>query len=181
MRRFPNYLETERLVLVSPRASDAREVARSIRESYRELHIWMPWVRRRPTLAETEAFCRKAARDFSTGREYPFLIRLRDNGRLLGSAGLVRGDKMVPKFEIGYWLCTNFTGQGYATEAVRSLTQFARRHVRVRRLEIRTDVRNTRSAAVAERAGFKLEAVLHQDARDNRGRLRDTRIFVKLF
>jgi len=93
----------------------------------------------------------------------------------------VRGDRTVPKYEIGYWLRTQFVGHGYAAEAVVALEQFARRYLPVRRLEIRTDPRNVRIAAVAKRAGFKLEAILLQDARDNRGRLRNTQIFVKLF
>ena len=108
------------------------------------------------------------------------MIRLRESDELIGSAGLVRGDRTVPKFEIGYWLRTRFVGHGYAAEAVVALEQFARRYLHVRRLEIRTDARNVSSTAVAKRAGFKLEAVLRQDARDNRGRLRNTQIFVKL-
>ena len=106
---------------------------------------------------------------------------MREGGELLGSAGLVRGDWSVPRCEIGYWLRTKFIGHGYATEAVKALTQFARRHLRVRRLEIKTDPRNARSVAVAKRAGFKLEATLRQGARDNCGCLRDTLVFVKLF
>ncbi|MBE0688520.1 MAG: GNAT family N-acetyltransferase, partial [Anaerolineae bacterium] len=36
-----------------------------------------------------------------------------------------------------------------------------------------------RSAAVAERAGFVLEARLHNDMRDNAGELRETLQYVK--
>lgn len=108
-------------------------------------------------------------------------MRLKTDGVPIGGCGLVRGDLSVPKFEIGYWLHSDFTGCGYATEAVEALVRFARKHLRVRRLEIRTDGRNVRSAAVALRAGFEPEAVLRNDARDNRGRLRDTRIYTKVF
>ncbi|MBI3850922.1 MAG: GNAT family N-acetyltransferase [Verrucomicrobia bacterium] len=178
---IPQRLQTGRLVLVAPRRGDGQEVNQAVRESFRELHRWMPWAKQRPTMEETESFCRKAARDISARQEFSFLLRLRDGGVLVGAGGLVRGDWSVPKFEIGYWLRTKFIGHGFATEAAKVLTAFARRHLRVRRLEIRIDPRNTRSAAVARRAGFKLEAILRQDARDNRGRLRDTQVFVKLF
>jgi RimJ/RimL family protein N-acetyltransferase len=43
------------------------------------------------------------------------------------------------------------------------------------------DPRNARSIAVARRTGYRSEAILHRNARDNRGRLRDTQIFAKLF
>jgi RimJ/RimL family protein N-acetyltransferase len=178
---IPQRFQTERLVLVAPRRGDGQEVSQAVRESFRDLHRWMPWAKQRPTMEETESFCRKAARDIAARQEFPFLLRLRNGDVLVGAAGLVRGDWSVPKFEIGYWLRTKFIGHGYATEAAKALTRFARRHLCVRRLEIRIDPRNARSAAVARRAGFILEAALCQDARDNRGRLRDTQVFVKLF
>ncbi len=181
MSRIPKFLQTPRLTLKPFRPKDAREVNHAVLESFRELHRWMSWAKRKPTLAQSRVFCGKAARDFAARREFPFLTRRKTNGELIGAAVLVRGDRTVPKFEIGYWVRTPLTGQGYATEAVRALVRFARRHLRVRRLEIRTDARNTRSAAVAKRAGFKLEAVLRHDARDHRGRLRNTQIFAKLF
>jgi RimJ/RimL family protein N-acetyltransferase len=178
---IPCRIESNRLLLEPPTRHDARLLNDAVRASFPELRLWMPWAKRCPTLEETEAFCRKSAKAFQSADEYTFLIRLRCNGQVIGGTGLMRGDPAVPKFEIGYWLHTAFTGNGYATEAVCAVTQFARKHLRVRRLEIRTDRRNSRSAAVARRAGFKLEAVLGQDARDNRGRLRDTQLFVKLF
>jgi RimJ/RimL family protein N-acetyltransferase len=51
--------------------------------------------------------------------------------------------------------------------------------LKARRIEIRCDARNTRSAAVAERAGYTLEARLHHDTRAPDGSLRDTLVYVK--
>jgi RimJ/RimL family protein N-acetyltransferase len=76
-----------------------------------------------------------------------------------------RMDWSVPRFEIGYWVRTNLQGQGYITEAVNGITAFAFSVLNAQRIEIRCDARNTRSAAVAERAGFALEARLHHDTR----------------
>ena len=178
---IPTSIVTERLVLTVPGVNDVPMLNRAIRSSFPELHPWIPWAKRCPKPVETKAHCLKAARAFKRREEFALLVRLRQNRAIIGGAGLVRGDWSVPKFEIGYWVQTDFTGNGYVTEAVEALVRFARRHLRVRRLEIRTDSRNARSAAVARRAGFQLEAVLHQDARDNRGRLRDTQVFAKLF
>src|SRR6185436_13194708 len=142
---------------------------------------WMPWAKNPPTLSETAEYCRLAVSEFKSRREFRMAMFRRADQMLLGGAGLVRGDWIVPKFEVGYWIRASQTGHGYVTEAVKALTQFARRHLRVRRLEIRTDARNLRSAAVAKRAGFKLEGQLRQDGRDNRGRLRDTLVFARTF
>jgi RimJ/RimL family protein N-acetyltransferase len=48
------------------------------------------------------------------------------------------------------------------------------------RVEIRCDSRNQRSRRVAERAGFRLEAILRSHDRANDGSMRDTTIYVLL-
>jgi RimJ/RimL family protein N-acetyltransferase len=106
------------------------------------------------------------------------LIRKSD-GMFVGGSGLHRIDWTVPKFEIGYWVRTSLQGQGYITEAVNGITDFAFTVLHARRIEIRCDARNTRSAAVAERAGYTLEARFHHDCRGVDGDLRDTLIYVK--
>jgi RimJ/RimL family protein N-acetyltransferase len=87
-------------------------------------------------------------------------------------------DWEVPKFEIGYWCRTRFTGHGYTTEAVRGITAFAFEALGARRVEIRCDSRNLPSARVAERAGFRLEGELrNNEIATDRG-LRDTLIYA---
>jgi RimJ/RimL family protein N-acetyltransferase len=180
-RRIPARIETRRLLLTAPRASDASKVHAAVVASFAELHPWMPWAKCLPAVAATKTFCQIAARDFRIGKEFPFLIQLKDGNAVIGATGLIRGDPAVPRFEIGYWLRTDCVGHGYASEAVTAVERFARKHLRVRRLEMRIDPRNARSIAVARRTGYRSEAVLHRNARDNRGRLRDTQIFAKLF
>jgi RimJ/RimL family protein N-acetyltransferase len=75
---------------------------------------------------------------------------------LVGSSRLHRIDWEVPKFEIGYWCRTRCSGQGYTTEAVRSIAAFAFEALEAKRVEIRCDTLNRPSARVAERAGFHL-------------------------
>ena len=179
--KVPDQIETRRLLLRPPKLSDAGELNRLEQDSFRELHKWMPWGRTMPTLAATEEFCRQSAIDYEVRREFPMLLTLRDTRQIIGGCGLIRGDWTVPKFEVGYWLATAHTGCGYMIEAVNSLIGFARRHLKVWRLEIRTDARNRRSVRVAERAKFKLEGALRNDGRDNRGRLRDTLVFARTF
>jgi RimJ/RimL family protein N-acetyltransferase len=83
----------------------------------------------------------------------------------------------VPKFEIGYWCRTRFSGQGYTTEAVRAIAAFAFEALGAKRVEIRCDPLNRPSARVAERAGFRLEGGLRMDTLGTDGTPRNTRIF----
>jgi RimJ/RimL family protein N-acetyltransferase len=86
----------------------------------------------------------------------------------------------VPMAEIGYWVRTAHSGNGYMTEAVEAVTALATDGLMMQRVEIRCDVKNRRSAAVAERAGYTLEGVLHKASRDHRDQLRDTCVYAKV-
>ena len=76
----------------------------------------------------------------------------------------------MPKFEIGYWCSTRFSGQGYTTEAVRGIAALAFEALGAKRVEIRCDPLNRLSARVAERAGFRLQGELRNDALGTDGR-----------
>jgi ribosomal-protein-serine acetyltransferase len=110
----------------------------------------------------------------------PLLAFLKGSDTLVVSSGLHRIDWDVPRFEIGYWARTPYTGQGYVTETVRGLTNFAFHTLEAKRVEIRCDANNERSAAVARRAGFTHEGTLRFEARDHLTKeLRDTVIFAR--
>ena len=107
-------------------------------------------------------------------------LYLKGTDTLVGICGLQGIDWEVPKFEIGYWCRTRFTGHGYTTEAVKAITAFALDALGARRVEIRCDTLNLPSARVAERAGFQLEATLHNNELGTDGIPRDTLIFSRL-
>lgn len=102
---------------------------------------------------------------------------LKGTGTLVGSSGLHRMDWTVPKFEIGYWCRSRFTGKGYITEAVCGISAFAFEALDAGRLEIRGDSQNHRSVTVAEQSGFTPEGKLRNYARAPDGSTRDTLIF----
>ena len=108
------------------------------------------------------------------------MLLLKESDTIIGSSGLHRIDWSVPKFEIGYWLCTSHSGKGYMTEAVNGISAFAFEQLGAKRVEIRCDILNERSAAVARRTGFLHEGTLKAEARHHlTNELRDTMIFAK--
>lgn len=181
LRDFPHQFETDRLTIRGPLPGDGQEVNAALVESWAELRTWMAWAKSETpqSVEETETFIRKSHTRFLERIELQLLLFLRESPTLVGCGGLHRIDWDVPKFEIGYWVRTPFAGQGYITEAVNGIADFAFEQLSANRLEIRCDAGNQRSAAVARRAGFEWEATLHWDARDPFGKLRDTLIFAK--
>lgn len=176
---IPDHFETERLLLRVPRAGDGAAVNAAVLESLDDLRVWMPWAQKAPTLDESEEHCRQAHARYLLREDIAIYLFLKD-GTFAGGSGLHRMDWDVPKFEIGYWLRTNLQGRGLMTEAVTAIANFAFDTLKAQRVEIRCDERNERSAAVARRAGFDLEACLRREARDCSGGLRDTLIFTRL-
>ena len=176
--RFPERIDTPRLILRPPTTADAPAILDAVTASYAELHEWMEWARGAYDLSEAEAFCEAMRRAMEAEREFPVLLTQRDDGRIIGSMGLINANWEVPKFEIGYWLHSDYVGQGYCSEAVRALTRYAFEELKAKRVEIRMDDRNARSWAVAQRLGFEWEAVHRADRRDNQGRLSDTRWYA---
>jgi len=81
--------------------------------------------------------------------------------------------------EIGFWCRSSKVGNGYVTEGVKALADMAFEHLKAARVEIRCDQRNLASAAVAKRAGFRLEGILVNDRRDHNDILSSTMIFAK--
>jgi ribosomal-protein-serine acetyltransferase len=182
LRDFPEQFETERLTIRAPQAGDGAELNRAIRESWAELEAWMPWAQGEPrSEADSEARLREARARFLTRDDLWLLLFLKGTGTLVGSSGLHRINWNVPRVEIGYWVRTKYAGKGYITEAVNGITAFAFLELGAKRVEIRCDSENARSAQVARRCGFAHEATLRHDDRHHlTGALRDTLIFVRL-
>lgn len=176
---FPDSFETERLFIRCPRPGDGPTVNAAVRESLEALKPWMPWAQNEPTLDESETVSRRGHANWHKREDMPLYLFLHD-GTFVGGSGLHRMDWDVPKLEIGYWLRTSCQGRGLMTEAVLGIAEFAFRYLHAERLEIRCDALNLKSKAVAERAGFPLEAHLRHEARDHFGVLRDTLIYARL-
>ncbi|MCG7336759.1 GNAT family N-acetyltransferase [Sporosarcina sp. ACRSM] len=178
---FPSSLESERLLIRAPKLEDAEEVWEATRKSLTILRKWMPWAQPEPELETTKESLRKAVAQFITREDLRFHLYHKETGAFVGACGLHRIDWSIPKFEIGYWLSSEFEGYGYMTEAVQRIEHFAFEQLGAHRVEIRCDESNMKSRSVAERAGFTLEGILHQDSLSPDGNvLRNTCIYAKI-
>lgn len=179
---FPHSFETERLTIRCPMPGDGPELNAALLETWENLRQWMPWAGGdKPTIDESEANIRGAYAKFLIREDLRLSLFLKGTDILVGGSGLHRMDWSVPKFEIGYWVRKRFEGKGYITEAVAGITEFAIRELGAKRIEIRCDTLNERSAAVPRRLGFELEGTLRNDDRHHiSGKLRDTMIFSKV-
>ncbi|MEV7975950.1 GNAT family N-acetyltransferase [Streptomyces sp. NPDC086519] len=83
-----------------------------------------------------------------------FALVRREDGRAVGGIGFHSAPDEEGRVEIGYDLTEAARGDGYATEAVRALADWAFAREDVRSLFATTEAANTASQAVLLRAGF---------------------------
>ena len=177
---IPEAFQSERLDIRCPRPEDAPLVHAAAVESAAEIREWLPWAIKLPTADEQLEIERGAQQKYRTGEDLRFNLFLKDTNTFVGGSGLHRINWSVPCFEIGYWLRTSMTGQGFITEAVRAVNAFAFEQLGAQRVEIRMSSRNVRSRRVAERVGFPIESIMRKQARENDGSLCDTCVYAMI-
>jgi RimJ/RimL family protein N-acetyltransferase len=182
MKPYPLPLprETERLILRTPLPTDAAAIQEALEESFADLQIWMDWATTLQSIDDTKVIIERHQANYMSAEDFTVSAFLKDSGKFVLNAGLHPRNWRVPKFEIGYWCRTSMQGKGYVTEVVRELTSAAFLDMAAKRVEIRCDSRNQRSRRVAERAGYRLEALLRCDDRANDDSIRDTTIYALL-
>lgn len=90
-------------------------------------------------------------------RGYGFwAVEEKSSGSFAGSVGLWKPEGW-PEVEVGYWLCSDMHGRGYATEAVLMSRQHAYEALGMTTLVSNIHPDNKASIAVAERCGAVLE------------------------
>jgi RimJ/RimL family protein N-acetyltransferase len=104
--------------------------------------------------------CRQMAEEGSGAR--PAIERLSD-GAFIGWCGLTRWNPDYRSAALGYCLDDATWGRGYATEAALALLEWAFEALDLNRVQAETDTRNTASARVLEKLGFRREGTLRED------------------
>jgi RimJ/RimL family protein N-acetyltransferase len=98
-------------------------------------------------------YLRRCEAERAAGKTENFLA-VDDEGRILGSFGLMELDRAPRYGEIGYWVAKEARGQGVATRAVALLRDWAARERGLEVVELLIHEDNALSRRVAERTGF---------------------------
>ncbi len=93
------------------------------------------------------------------GQVLSLAIEVRETGQMIGDLVLFWHSDKDRHAEVGYVLHPDHEGHGYATEATRALVDLCFDEAGAHRVSARLDQRNTASARLLERLGFRREAV----------------------
>lgn len=97
---------------------------------------------------------------FAESSRIAFAVTLRDTAELAGTVALHTISREQARAELGYWIAVAHWGQGYATEAVCRLIDYAREQLQISRITSRCLARNPASVRVMKKAGLLREGRL---------------------
>lgn len=180
LKNIPNSIATERLLVRQYQPGDGASINAAALESHADLKMWLPWAQTIGTVEDTEMFIRTAMADWILRKHLAFGVFNKNDSTFIAHIGLHDIDLLALNAQIGYWIRSSCAGQGYITEAIRALIRFSFQELSMQRLEIRCDVENVKSRAVAERLGFEREGILKQNRLNAQGTtLQDTVIYAR--
>ncbi len=155
---------TPRLLLHPFRRRDLEPLVAAVHESLGDLSRWLPWAHARYGRSDALNFIRASAAAWAEGRAYDFAIRSHDDGQThLGNISVWHTSRREQAGEVGYWVRSDRTGQGIATEAAARVLQTAFEELRLHRVILRVAVGNRASERIAEKLGFVQEGMLRKE------------------
>ncbi len=150
----------EHIELRAADPSVAQEKYEAAIKSRNHLLPWLTWIRFYDN-ADAEAmtdFQKLKAKEFEEGTNFTYDIFYDDT--FAGCVELMHLNRQYHSCEIGYWLSIGMTGKGIMTSAVNAITRTAFDDLDMHCVAILAAEQNIKSRAVAERCGFKLDAIL---------------------
>jgi len=156
--KAPERIETARLVLQRPRATDVEAIFRTY-ASDAEVTRYLAWPRH-VSLDQTRAFLSFSGAEWNRWPAGPYLVFLSD-GPLVGGTGL--SFEASDRASTGYVFARAAWGFGYATEALHAMVDVAA-VCGVRSLYALCHVEHRPSAHVLEKCGFERESLLRRYA-----------------
>jgi RimJ/RimL family protein N-acetyltransferase len=148
---MPFVASTRLVSLAEPVVDDFPAYAR-LHASLRAQYMGAPFAR----WAAWGIFCHDVACWEMFGHS-ALMVDLRATGECAGQVGINHGS-LFPEKELGWLVDEEHEGRGYATEAARTLRDWAAQALRLDGLASYVDPENRRSAAVAERLGATLDS-----------------------
>jgi ribosomal-protein-serine acetyltransferase len=150
MTQPPETLSHGQVILRRWRPGDAAALLAAVVESKEHLRPWMPWAEGYDEARAAE-YLSDCDEQWTAGTGFAYAITVGDH--LVGSAGLL-GRAGDGGLEIGYWVHSDWTGRGIATDAAAALTEAALALPGIDRVEIYHDAANAASGRIPAKLGY---------------------------
>lgn len=156
-------LETDRLILRPFRREDATAVFEGW-ESDPEVAKYMFWISHND-INKTKEWLEFEIGQVKKNDWYRYALVLKESNELVGTA-LIYYEEEVECWEVGYNLGRKYWGKGYATEAMKSVIEFAKEELGITELVGRYAKENPASGNVMKKLGFRYEKDIPYECND---------------
>ena len=147
-------LETKRLILrrISKKdASDLYEYAKNP-----DVSKYLTWSAHE-SLSYTSGYIKFLIKKYKKGEFFDWAIELKETKKFIGTCGFSVFDPLNKKVEIGYVLNPQYHNNGFATECVKRIIEYAFEELGIHRIEARIMDGNKASERVIQKCGFTHE------------------------
>ncbi len=149
-------LETNRLILRRFEEKDAEEIFLGFVNQPEYLYYAN---KEKRTLEEEIKSLENISEKYKNPEYYNWLITLKDTGNIVGSINL-HVDNHNDSVEFNYAIDNRYTGNGYMTETLLKIKDFALNEVKINRFQGGCAVENIASKRVMEKCGMNFEGTL---------------------
>ena len=161
-------LESERLILRKFKIEDVSNVYNNWATDY-ETSKFLSWQPHKD-IEVTKKVVQTWINEYENG-SYNWIVEIKDNHEPIGSISVVNEKDSVA--EIGYCYGSKYWGQGYATEALRTVIEYLLNEEYFYLIEARHIRGNPASGKVMQKAGMKYECYLRDRKFNNVTQKRD--------
>ena len=153
----PDVFETNRLCLRLPTLEDADPIFQKYAQDP-EVTKYLVW-HTHENIQVTITFLKRCIKCWIDETAFPWIITREEDQALLGMIEIrINGFRV----DMGYAIARQYWGNGYTTEAVKAVVQWALQQEGIYRIWAVCDVENPASAKVLEKAGMQKEGVLRR-------------------
>ena len=138
----------------------AEQLYQLVKVNRQHLREWLPWVDHMRTVEDFKRYIGNSKQRYAGQVEIGYVIMA--GPQMVGRIGLYNIDLPNRHASIGYWIATEFMGQGIITGACKAVIDYSFNRLGLNRVEIRAGTENYKSQAIPQRLGFKKEGTIRQ-------------------
>lgn len=153
LRDLPIEITTKRLILRVPRGGDGPQLHEAMLDGYEDLVKWVGWNPQPPTVEEVEIESRKHFGQWWTREDMRFVIIEKQSQQIIGRCAYpsFQSNFSVPLFGISYFIRQAARNQGFGTEMLRAMINFAFGLMGARKIQVIVDTTNLASISMCEK------------------------------
>jgi [ribosomal protein S5]-alanine N-acetyltransferase len=158
-------IETKRLILRKMEMNDANRMFDYILSDHRVMDNLIKGPHK--TISETINRLTEIIKQYESDKFCYWGIALKESGELVGTIDLYNINQDTENCEVGYDLGFNWWNQGYGTEALQAVVEFAFRFMNIHKISATHGIDNPASGKIMLKVGMEREGIIRHMIRKN--------------